>query len=299
MSDDNLSIECPSCGHENASYVDKCIICDFSLTLYRNQLRTRNTAEAHALENDESISQVGKRLSPLPDSDMLADKNKNKGKTSKISQCSECGESYRIGAFMCQNCGARLPQDESLEDLEEETSAAQAVVPKEQTQSVHEYDNVTKHPTETPAISVSKILDAPVDVIPDQCMKFTSWMILRLDVVGFDTPMILRPLQDKPMLIGRRHESLSVQPHIDLTAYLQDRHGVSRRHALLRLRGTRLELQDLASTNGTSINGVRFSPKESHQLRHQDVIMIGQIQMRLSFGHQVRSASHGHTEELI
>lgn len=299
-------IQCPSCGHENAAYVDKCIICDFSLILYRNQLRSRNAAEAQALENDESLVQAGKRLGPLPDSDTLVDKQKAKVKTGQIAQCPECTEPYRAGAYICQNCGARLPQisleisDDFIEipDDDETSESPTFIAEEEQTQSVPELNDATNHPMETPAVVIPILLDEPARRIPDQCIKFTPWMILRFDVAGSDTPIVIRPLQDKPMLIGRRHESLPIQPHIDLTSYLMDRHGVSRRHALLRLRGTRLELQDLASTNGTSINGVRFSPKEVHQLRHQDIIRIGQIQMRLTFVQRVRSASHGHTEEL-
>ena len=134
--------------------------------------------------------------------------------------------------------------------------------------------------------------------MPAGCFKFTSWMNLRFDVVGFDTPIVIRPIEDKPLLIGRRHDSLPVQPHIDLTPYLVGKHGVSRRHALLRLRGNRLELQDLNSTNGTSINGVRFSPNENHQIRHQDMMMFGQVQLHISFVQQARSATMSNTEEL-
>jgi DNA-directed RNA polymerase subunit M/transcription elongation factor TFIIS len=307
MSDNATLVQCPSCGHENAAYVDKCIICDFSLVVYRNQLRSRNAAEAKALENDESLAQAGKRLGPLPDSDMLADKKKTKARTGKIAQCLDCGQAYRVGAFVCQNCGVRLPQDsDEIADqfidsaVDDETNESLPYIPDdEQTQSVPELDKSINHPMETPAIVVPLLLDEPAHRIPDQCFKFASWMILRFDVEGYDTPIVIRPLPDKPMLIGRRHESLPVQPHIDLTAYLMNKHGVSRRHALLRLRGTRLELQDLASTNGTSINGVRFSPKEVHQLRHQDIIMIGQIKLRLTFVQRARSASNGNTEELI
>ena len=111
MSDKNPTIQCPSCGHTNALYVDKCIICDFSLVLYRKQLTARNTPEARALENDISVGHSGKRLGPLPDSDYLVDKHKSKGDTGKILQCGECGEPNRIGAFMCVNCGARLTED--------------------------------------------------------------------------------------------------------------------------------------------------------------------------------------------
>lgn len=309
MPDKFQTVECPSCGHDNASYVDKCIICDFSLVAYRKQLHTRNTPEARALEHDETVAPAKKRLGPLPDSDYLADKRKAKNEAAKILQCKECGETNRVGAFMCINCGARLTESGILVSiaetpvemhmLEDETTDAEAVEPEDyKTQSVADHiENVRRLHNKSKSDS-PQLMDDPAIEIPDGCLKFASWMNLRLEVEGFDTPIVIRPIEDKPLLIGRRHDSLPVQPHIDLTPYLEGKHGVSRRHALLRLRGTRLEVQDLNSTNGTSINGVRFSPKESHQVRHQDTIIFGQIHMRVSFVHQVRSASHGRTDEL-
>lgn len=312
MTDKNETIQCPSCGHTNASYVDKCIICDFSLVLYRKQLNARNTPQGQALENDISVGPEQKRLGPLPDSDYLADKRKSKGDTGKILQCKECGEANRVGAFMCVNCGARLTESGILVSqvehpmempiLEDETTDAEAVLTQTddaRTQSVeNQINSVRQQLSRSQPGQYAQILNEPVDSVPTGCFKFTSWMNLRFDIIGFDTPIVVRPIEDKPLLIGRRHDTLPVQPHIDLTPYLVGKHGVSRRHALLRLRGTRLELQDLNSTNGTSINSVRFSPKENHQIRHQDVIMFGHVQLQVTFVQQARSATFGHTEEL-
>jgi len=317
MPDTNQLIQCPSCGHQNTPYVNNCIICDYSLVDYRKQPATRNTLSGRVLEEDNTVGQAGKRLGPLPDSDHLVDKKKSKGDTAKILQCKECGEPNRVGAFLCVNCGARLtesgiliqrnkPEQHPVEMpvVDDDTVDVYEVHPEGySTQDVPHYEGpVIRRTTEDemPSVIAPPLeLDKPVNKLPHGCMKFTSWMILRFDVAGFDMPISIRPMEDKPMLIGRRHESLPVQPHIDLTPYLVGKHGVSRRHALLRLRGHRLELQDLNSTNGTSINGVRFSPKQSHQVRHEDIITFGQVRMHVRFVQQVRSASHGNTEELI
>jgi ribosomal protein L32 len=304
MSDEDQLIKCPSCGHENAPYVDKCIICDFPLARYMNQPQTRPINQARIV-HDELIAQTNKKLGPLPDSDLLIDKRKKKQSASHALQCPECGEKSRVGTVLCSNCGARLDTLIPLnqpDSVVEETQDAIPFLPNERdtdTHPVQHLDMIRNHPTEIPAVVTSEILTESVKDIPAGCVKFTSWMMLQLDVIGHDTPIVIRPQEDKPLLVGRRHKSLPMQPHIDLTPYLTDKHGVSRRHALLRLRGTRLELQDLKSTNGTSINGIRFSPKESHQLRHQDVIQIGQIQMRVSFIQLAHSASSGQTEELM
>jgi hypothetical protein len=303
MSDDHQLIKCPSCAHENAPYVDKCIICDFPLARYMNQQQIRSMTQTSTVQ-DEQVVQKNKQLGPLPDSDLLIDKRKKSQDASHVIQCPECGEKSRVGTVMCNNCGVRLDTIMPLTPLNvvvEDTQDATPIFLDERdtdTQPVQNLDTIRNQSTETPVIVTPQIVANSVQDIPPGCVKFTSWMDLQLDVIGHDTPIVIRPLEDKPLLVGRRHKSLPIQPHIDLTPYLIDKHGISRRHALIRLRGTRLELQDLKSTNGTSINGTRFSPKESHQIRHQDMIQVGQIQMRVNFVQQAHSGIKGHTEEL-
>lgn len=300
--DNSKLIRCPSCGHENAPSVEKCILCDFALGKYLKQSGVRHMHNAQYL-NDETVGHANKRLGPLPQSDQLIDKQKSRrADTAKIQQCDECGTANRSGTLLCTNCGARINSTEVVLSAQasdmRDTQEEMAIIEDEpDTQSVLEFDNSQHHSYEMPILS-SKEIGSDVADIPIGCIKFASWMILQLDVLDSDVPIVVRPLEDKPMLIGRRHESLQVQPQIDLTHYLSDRHGVSRRHAMIRLRGNRLELQDLNSTNGTSINGVRFSPKESHQLRHQDVILLGQVPIYVTFAPRVKSAKHGHTEDL-
>ena len=308
-------IKCPSCGHENAPYVDRCILCDFSIALYLQQPQSRSMQR----QNDDkgSFGNSKKALGPLPDSDLLIDKQKSKRGTSRILYCDECNTANRAGTLMCSNCGARLPQDgqDSSEDISKardternipsffdpmrETNEEIPILEHEpDTQSVSQADLDINHPREIPTVISHHTLDNDIVEIPPGCVKFTPWMLLHLKIDGFSTPISVRPLEDKPLLIGHRHESLPIQPHIDLTPYLEGKHGVSRRHALLRLRGNRLELHDLNSTNGTSINGVRFSPKESHQLRHQDVIQLGQVQIKITFTQRARSSQAGNTDQL-
>jgi FHA domain len=70
------------------------------------------------------------------------------------------------------------------------------------------------------------------------------------------------------MLIGR-------DPDCDLT--FADT-AVSRRHAHLRFRDGRWILQDLESTNGTWVNGVRVGRCE---LRHGDELVIGELHLTI------------------
>jgi hypothetical protein len=304
MSDEDQLIRCPSCNHENAPYVDKCIICDFPLARYVNQPQTRQMNRSR-ITDDDLVPQKNKKLGPLPDSDMLADKKKRTQSAPQTLQCPKCGENSRMGTVMCSNCGERLDVLHPLNQngiVSEDTEEALPTIPDAhdtKTQSVSDnLERIRKQVAETPAVRRSDPSDNNTMEIPSGCVKFSSWMMLQLNVRGDSEPLVVQPIEDNPLIIGRRHESLDIQPHIDLTPYLVNKHGVSRHHAVLRLNGTRLELLDLKSTNGTSINGTRFAPKECHQLRHQDVIQIGQIQIQINFIKQVESVSSGHTEEL-
>jgi len=65
------------------------------------------------------------------------------------------------------------------------------------------------------------------------------------------------------------------------TVYLPDV-TVSREHAVLRVRNNSLTITDLASTNGTYINGVRHARAS---LSINDLVMIGKFRLRVSKGH--------------
>ena len=73
---------------------------------------------------------------------------------------------------------------------------------------------------------------------------------------------------DNELLLGRHH---------DCDVRLTDA-SVSRRHAQLRFRDGRWILQDLDSTNGTLVNGVRVGRCE---LRPGDAVEVGEMRLRV------------------
>ncbi|GEM_PF-3437316 len=127
------------------------------------------------------------------------------------------------------------------------------------------------------------VLNEPIRDIPDGCFAFTSWMVLELEVVGTTNSIRVTPAQGVSLIIGRNPESAPSKIDIDLTPHVKDTEGVSRVHAAIKLEGTRLELEDKNSTNGTSINGIRFNPNESHPIRSGDLIMFAQFQLIAKF----------------
>lgn len=304
-------IKCPSCGHANAPSVNNCIICDFPLSRVTNQTQTRRMTppgvllEQPTFDDNFPSPHPNKTLGPLPDSNMLVDKQRSKANMTIERKCPDCGHVNRAGTFICVECGFKLVTNSNLDSSEKGEDHHERDTQTVPQLQVTEYDKqpvslmrLEDLPDESDELDIPLLLNEPGKVVPVGSIKFMSWMTLRLDVIGFETPIMVHPRQEKPMLIGRAHPTLPIQPHIDLTPYLKEKHGVSRRHALLRLQGVRLEIQDLNSTNGTSINGVRFMPKEVNQIRNGDLLMLGQVKIRVTFVPQESDRSKGLTDEL-
>ena len=142
------------------------------------------------------------------------------------------------------------------------------------------------------------LLNEPTSDIPSGCFTFTSWMVLQLNIAGTDKFIRVTPAQNKSLTIGRNPESAPSTVDVDLTPYLDINDGVSRIHAAINLHGSRLELEDKNSTNGTSINGIRFNPNESHPIRSDDVIMLGQFHMIVQFSPRLVSGNKHDTNIL-
>ena len=90
------------------------------------------------------------------------------------------------------------------------------------------------------------------------------------------------PIDADVVLIGRSSAVDGVYPEVDLGPF---DHGnyVSRRHAFIVRRHGSFIIEDLESTNGTSLNGAqRLVPHAPTPLRHGDKIMFGQTRVTFS-----------------
>ncbi|PJF20991.1 MAG: hypothetical protein CUN56_13375 [Phototrophicales bacterium] len=123
-------------------------------------------------------------------------------------------------------------------------------------------------------------------------------MVLELEFVDTRQSIRITPAQGVALVIGRNPESAPSKIDIDLTPYIKESSGLSRVHAALKLEGTRLELIDKNSTNGTSINGIRFNPNESHPIRSGDLIMLAQFGMIAKFTPRLESSNRHDTSIL-
>jgi hypothetical protein len=83
--------------------------------------------------------------------------------------------------------------------------------------------------------------------------------------------------------LGRQTEDSRTSVSVDLTPYGGKHLGVSRQHAVIRVRQGTYLLQDLGSTNGTYLNEVRVPSHVPRELENGDVIRLGQIRVHVVF----------------
>lgn len=106
-------------------------------------------------------------------------------------------------------------------------------------------------------------------------------MMLRVEVQGGGTPLLLPLVGDT--VIGRRDPSTQTSPELDLTPYGAYQMGISRRHAIIRVKDDVPTLTDLGSRNGTYINGKKLKAHQSVPLKDGDEVRLGKIVMQIFF----------------
>lgn len=178
--------------------------------------------------------------------------------------CPKCGHVNRPGILVCENCGTLMVNEE------------QATGTKRFESDKQESDADPKRNT---SIETTEMLSVAMSTAGTG--TFADNMVLRLEVEGAPTPILLSPKYETS--IGRRDPATGTQPDVDLSIYSGYRLGVSRKHAIIRLNNKQLEIFDLGSSNGTSVNGSRLVAHQPHPLRDGDEIMLGKMMVRVLF----------------
>ncbi|MDX2138978.1 MAG: FHA domain-containing protein [Chloroflexota bacterium] len=194
------------------------------------------------------------------------------------NKCPNCGLVNRVGVLVCENCGSSLvagaatvmPTTRSLQDPKMVTGR---LFPDRSSDSPFSEQKLPyiSAPTENKPISAP----APGNNV------FEDNMILRLEITGATIPILVYP--KKETLIGRRDSGSGTMPDVDLTSYAGYRMGVSRRHAIVRLQDKHLEVVDLGSSNGSSLNGVHLQAHQPYPLRDGDELTIGKMTLKVVF----------------
>jgi serine/threonine protein kinase len=100
---------------------------------------------------------------------------------------------------------------------------------------------------------------------------------LRLKIVASGLEIV--PSRRSELTIGRAFKN--VAPDIDLGPYGGSKAGVSRQHSRLLLKDRQWFVEDLGSTNGTFVNGIKIAANQPVSFKDGDLIRCGQIELEL------------------
>lgn len=167
-------------------------------------------------------------------------------------KCPYCQATYVENTLFCSECGSYLPQGEN-----------------------HKTD-----PLNTSELNWLRDLhgksrpDSPAQPEPEPLKK------LHLKI-GEEKRVIELTL-DKTITMGRVDPTSNVFPEVEVSEEGDAAKSVSRRHARILRQEDSVVIEDLASINGTFLNGKRLSPYIPEKLQNGDVIHLGKVTIEIS-----------------
>jgi pSer/pThr/pTyr-binding forkhead associated (FHA) protein len=168
--------------------------------------------------------------------------------------CPICHKKEYVGVLFCSECGTQLVSTE--QDKIDEVMSEPGIMEQE--------------------ISVD------TSTLSDPWMENDSLFSL----VILETGDIIQIANREETTLGRISEGQPIIPDIDLSAYSAYETGVSRLHASLKVKDDQIIIIDLASANGTRVNGKKIPPNIPEPVNNGDVLTLGklkiQVQMRNS-----------------
>ncbi|MBZ0300965.1 MAG: FHA domain-containing protein [Anaerolineae bacterium] len=102
---------------------------------------------------------------------------------------------------------------------------------------------------------------------------------IRLLIPNVPEPVVLK--LEARNILGRRDPDRPRQPDIDLTSYQAMEYGVSALHAVIQHTNEGVQIVDLDSTNGTTVNGRRLVPNQLYVLHDGDEIRFSRLTARI------------------
>lgn len=102
---------------------------------------------------------------------------------------------------------------------------------------------------------------------------------LNLIIYSQVEPVILA--EEQSVIIGRSDAQTGYRPDIDLMRYNARKHGVSREHACIYLRGQNFYVMDLGSNNGSFMNGKALMAHQAQIIQHGDFIRLGLLEIQV------------------
>ena len=207
-------------------------------------------------------------------------------------KCGECGYENMDGLDYCDGCGAKLaagagsstaapaaaapepaPADAPAAESTEATAAPAPEAPAAEAPSAE------MPKSEAPKGEIKP--EAAPEVAPTTAAAAGAPFKAKLSVVRGGRKGQEFPLEDGNNLVGRWDPETGSFPEVDLDADDPEA-KISRKHALIRIDGGKITIEDIGSLNGTYVNRQpRLSPGSPAEIKSGDEVIIGKTFLKL------------------
>jgi hypothetical protein len=201
-------------------------------------------------------------------------------------KCTECGYENMDGLDYCDGCGAKLaaaaPAGGAPAPAAPEAAPAAAPTTEAPAEPVAE--------APAPAVAEAPKSDAPTGELNKPAPAPAASAEPAAIVGAFKAKFVVVrggrkgqefPLEDGNNLIGRWDPETGSFPEVDLDADDPEA-KISRKHALCRIEGGKITVEDIGSLNGTYVNrGQRLQPGSPAEIKNSDEVIIGKTFLKL------------------
>src|SRR5215470_13072273 len=201
-------------------------------------------------------------------------------------KCNECGYENMDGLDYCDSCGAKLNHAADASAATEAAPPPAAPAPSEApTAAISPAAAPAEQPPATADASLATALEpapapepeapAPAAAAPEPAATAPPTFKARLKLVRGGRVGHEFSLESGNNLVGRWDPETGAFPEVDLEADDPEA-KISRKHALVRLDGSKITIEDIGSLNGTYVNRqARLTVGAPQDLKDGDEIIIG------------------------
>jgi len=204
-------------------------------------------------------------------------------------KCSECGYENMDGLDYCDGCGAKLSPAASegtgtVPAASEPSAGSQAeAAPVAPAAEAKPAEEAAAPAMEKPSEAPTGEIKAPAAAAPaaEAATVAPAPFKAKLSVIRGGRKGQEFPLEAGNNLVGRWDPETGAFPEVDLDADDPEA-KISRKHALIRIDGGKVTIEDIGSLNGTFVNRQpRLAPGAPAELKSGDEIIIGKTFLKL------------------
>ncbi len=200
-------------------------------------------------------------------------------------KCGECGYENMDGLDYCDGCGAKLgaaapaAMETATPAPEAAATASPAAAPEAPAAEASSAESAGQAPTGEMTAPAPAVAPAPAPAAAAALFKaklaITRGTIRERQGHEFE-------LETGNNLIGRWDPDTGSFPEVDLDADDPEA-KISRKHALIRIDGGKITIEDIGSLNGTYVNRQpRLQPGSPAELKDGDELIIGKTFLKLT-----------------